>query len=263
MPGNPGGVSSPPTWKFISTVTTGARAFGTTTTCMPFASVSFRMFGSAAAGRPHAAARIRSAASAHALWQVRRRGAHGLGARKAEIICLILARLAAERAEAPLTPSEVLERASKAQLVEIRPQAIREVQLRVGAFPEQEVAQALLAAGADQKVDLAGRMRAVIHLVQQAIEGIGVQIRIGAGAARGLEDAVPRGVVDGDAQVHPVARRAHALTLLDRTQQALAQPIPSADDVDADRLLDAAAGFAEQGLAEQKHERRHLGPRPA
>src|ERR1700677_3697067 len=51
-PGKPGGVSSPPTLKFSSTVTTGARALRTMTTCKPLDRVArVTELGSAACRR--------------------------------------------------------------------------------------------------------------------------------------------------------------------------------------------------------------------
>src|ERR1700723_409842 len=48
-PGKPGGVSSPPTLKFSSTVTTGASALRTMTTCKPLESVARVTFAGSAA----------------------------------------------------------------------------------------------------------------------------------------------------------------------------------------------------------------------
>src|ERR1700678_2196949 len=59
MPGKPAGVSSPPTRKFVSTVTTGARALRRMTTRMPFGRVALRAVPPAAGG---------GAASVRALW---------------------------------------------------------------------------------------------------------------------------------------------------------------------------------------------------
>src|ERR1700683_669147 len=51
-PGKPGGVSSPPTLKFSSTVTPGAKALRTMTTCKPLESVArVTLLGSAALRR--------------------------------------------------------------------------------------------------------------------------------------------------------------------------------------------------------------------
>jgi len=45
-----------------------------------------------------------------------------------------------EAAEAPLPASEIVECAPKSPLIEVRPEAIAEVELRERAFPEQEIA---------------------------------------------------------------------------------------------------------------------------
>src|SRR5690349_11431392 len=56
--------------------------------------------------------------------------------------------------EAPLALAIGLDRQVQRGGVEVRPQRFGEVQLAVGELPEQEVADALLAAGADEQVGL-------------------------------------------------------------------------------------------------------------
>ena len=60
--------------------------------------------------------------------------------------------------------------ASKASRVEVRPQLLAEDELRVGALPEQEVRDPLLAAGADQEVGLVhlGRVEVAAELLLAA-----------------------------------------------------------------------------------------------
>ena len=53
-------------------------------------------------------------------------------------------------AEAPVPARERIDRGSEVVLAEVRPKRLGEVELRVGALPEQEVGQPLLAAGADR-----------------------------------------------------------------------------------------------------------------
>src|SRR2546423_13758785 len=53
--------------------------------------------------------------------------------------------------EAPLAAGEERERLLQVRHREIRPQPRTEIQLRVGDIPEQEVADAVLTAGANQK----------------------------------------------------------------------------------------------------------------
>jgi hypothetical protein len=57
-------------------------------------------------------------------------------------------------AEAPFAAGEERERLLEIRQREIRPQARTEIQLRVGEIPEQEVADAVLTAGADQQIRL-------------------------------------------------------------------------------------------------------------
>src|SRR4029450_6332554 len=59
---------------------------------------------------------------------------------------------AADAAISPLTPTELGDRLLQMVLAEIRPQRVDEHQLGIGTLPEQEIADALLAAGADQQV---------------------------------------------------------------------------------------------------------------
>src|SRR5207247_1723526 len=80
-----------------------------------------------------------------------------------------------------------------------------EVQLRVGALPEQEVREPLLASGADQEVDVGGAVRLAVRLAQPAGERLA---RRGAVEAPGrVEDRIPRRVVDGDPQPEPPPAR--------------------------------------------------------
>ena len=61
--------------------------------------------------------------------------------------------LRAQPAEAPLAAAIVIERTLKALLVEVRPQAIAEVQFRKRRLPEQKITEPSFVAGADQQID--------------------------------------------------------------------------------------------------------------
>ena len=82
----------------------------------------------------------------------------------------------AEATEAPLSAAIVLERALKMLLIEIRPKAIAEVQLCKRAFPEQKIAEPPLVSGANQQVDFARGVRAMIHFMQQAVKVLSRQV---------------------------------------------------------------------------------------
>jgi len=70
----------------------------------------------------------------------------------------------AEAAETPLPAAVVLERAPKAALIEVGPQAIAEMQLREGGFPQQKITESPLAAGADQQIHFRRHRRQCVIL---------------------------------------------------------------------------------------------------
>src|SRR5512134_458919 len=74
-------------------------------------------------------------------------------------------------AEAPGPLLEVPDRLVEVLAVEVRPENRREVQLRVRGLPQQEVAEALLAAGADDQVGVGH-----VGVVQAAADRLGPQL---------------------------------------------------------------------------------------
>src|SRR5580698_6321460 len=60
-----------------------------------------------------------------------------------------------QSAKAPLAAMKGGERVGKIGRPELRPHPLGEMQLGIGAFPQQEVREPLLAAGADDEVDVA------------------------------------------------------------------------------------------------------------
>src|SRR6267378_100124 len=171
----------------------------------------------------------------------------------AELVCI-----RAEAAEAPVPPAVVLERAAQSPLIEVRPKAIAEMEFCKRAFPQQKVAEAPLAAGANQQVDFGCGICAMIDLMQQAVKVLGREFRFPPGAPRGLHDAVLRRVVDRYSQEHARALRARSFALLDGPKQVLAEPVAPPDHIDPNRLLHATACFGKQILAEQTHQRSDL-----
>src|ERR1039458_8487887 len=110
------------------------------------------------------------------------------GRRRIEVA--VLTRIAPERAKSPLATGVVLERAAESLLVEVRPQTFGEVQLRISAFPQQKIAEPLFVAGANQQIDFACGIQAMIHFVQQAPKPFLVEISDVLGPARRRDDAV-------------------------------------------------------------------------
>src|SRR5215510_7350875 len=58
-----------------------------------------------------------------------------------------------QAAEAAVAARKLAERGIERRLVEVGPERVDEHELRVGTFPEQEIAEAPLAAGPNQQVD--------------------------------------------------------------------------------------------------------------
>ena len=80
-------------------------------------------------------------------------------------------------AKSPLPLTILLERVLEGLVVEIRPQTVDEIKLRVRALPQQEVAQALLATSPDEQIHL-GRGR---HCMINVGESLGEAWAIDAG----------------------------------------------------------------------------------
>ena len=87
---------------------------------------------------------------------------------------------------------------------EVGPHPFGEMQFGVGALPQQEVGQPLLAAGADEEIDVAECRRSPVtsraKLVAREL------VRPG-GLRSGIQDRIARRIVDGDAQMQDVAAR--------------------------------------------------------
>src|SRR5262249_53705491 len=76
-----------------------------------------------------------------------------------------------------------------------------------------------------------------------------------------LDQAVTRGVIDRNAQMHALALGGQPLALLDLPAQIRAQPVAAADDVEADRFVEAALGLGPQVAAQQSEQWLNLGGR--
>ena len=128
-------------------------------------------------------------------------------------------------AEAALAAAEVADGGGQVDASKSGHMVRGEDQFGVGAFPEQKVAQAALAAGADQQVDGRARGRAPGHR--------GKVPAVRAAAARMASRA---GVVDGDAQPQAVAPGGGRFGPADRGAELRIQAVAAADHFQADAL---------------------------
>src|SRR5258708_4837916 len=83
--------------------------------------------------------------------------------------------LTADAAIATFAPAELGDRLLEMLLAEIGPQRVDEHQLGIGALPEQEIADPLLAAGPDQKVGIGHAGSEQFALEQILVDALGRQ----------------------------------------------------------------------------------------
>src|ERR1700731_2979660 len=106
-------------------------------------------------------------------------------------------------AKAPLPLPILLERVLEGLVVEIRPQAVDEIKLGVRALPQQEVAQALLATGADEEIHLGRGRHRMINVGESLGEASAVDAGVGLQAPAGSGEAGLHHGVHGGGAPHP------------------------------------------------------------
>src|SRR5438270_47151 len=109
--------------------------------------------------------------------------------------------LATDAAIATFAAAELGNRLLEMLLAEVGPQGVDEDQLGVGALPQQEIADALLAAGADQQIRVGHAGGQQLALEARLVDALGRQFAGGDAprqAAGGAQDLVARAVVDAD-----------------------------------------------------------------
>ena len=158
---------------------------------------------------------------------------------------------------AGLRVGELLDGGIEIGLAEVRPQGRREDELRVGALPQQEVAGALLTAGADDQVGIA-----LAGGVEVLGEAILVDLRDRhAGSQQhsgGVDDLRPPRVVEGDVERHPLAVPGPLLGLPDGAHDVGGGFVQAPDDAHPDALCDQLVGVLSHGAVDQAEQAGHL-----
>src|SRR5882672_10407850 len=111
---------------------------------------------------------------------------------------------AVDAAIAPLTPAKLDDRLLQMLLAEIRPQGVDEHQFGVGALPEQEIADALFAAGADEQIRIGDARSQQLTLEARFIDLVSRNLSrrdLAREIARRPQDLVARAVIDADVDV--------------------------------------------------------------
>lgn len=158
-------------------------------------------------------------------------------------------------AEPPLPFQEIFDAGAQLLLSKVGPCHRREEQLRISALPEEEVAEPLLAARADEQVNV-GRA------AERLPEGLAVSRLRGLEPPHGFEDRVAGRIVDRHPQPQALAAGRRALSLLDKADQRRVKPIPAADHFEPHALFDELPGLAAKIAGEQAEQRPHLTLRP-
>ena len=149
-------------------------------------------------------------------------------------------------------------------LVEVGPEGLSEVELRVGELPEQEVADPLFSAGAYQEIGLG----CVVHGQVRRQVGLGEVPTLLAHApvhgVRGLDDVPPSSVVGGDGEGESGVLSGEPLRVLDLVEELPLEWAAVTDHLQADVELVHLGDLPPQDLDEEAHEEGDLvrGPSP-
>src|SRR5438034_7999221 len=102
---------------------------------------------------------------------------------------------------------------------EVWPAAIGEVELGVGALPQQEIAEALFAARSDQKVDVATFAVPMVDLAHRPREFFARDALLPPQPVGGSHQCVASGIVDSNPQIQAGAMFRRILCRLNGAQQ--------------------------------------------
>src|SRR5215831_917464 len=150
-------------------------------------------------------------------------------------------------------------------LAEIGPERVDEHQFRIGRLPQQEIADALLAAGANDEVGIGdvdgeevAREERFVHLLGRDL----ARLHCGSNVARRARDlgAAAVGERDGQAQAGICCRE--RLGIVDERDDVARQSRAVTDDAQAHALGMELGDLSADVVAEQTHEVVHLARRP-
>src|ERR1700682_2635988 len=151
-------------------------------------------------------------------------------------------------AKAAVAGAELGDSGVQVRGVEVRPHARGEDQLGVGGFPEQKIAEALLAAGSNDQVDFGPEQCG--EIVARCIMGK---------AARGFEDGIAAGIIDGESEMQARAGGGGRFGAFDDGEEQARKTVAAADDGDAHTVLDAAVALPAQVMMGEAHQSLDLG----
>lgn len=138
---------------------------------------------------------------------------------------------------------------------EFGPHARGEEKFGVGTFPEHEVAEAAVAAGADEQIHIESRAAGVRDFAEAFREFTLRNFEAGNHPAGGAQDGVARGIIHGDAQFERAAGSGEFFRGVNRGGERGRDPVAATDDAQANARGGAAFGFGAEIFLEQDEQR--------
>jgi len=159
-----------------------------------------------------------------------------------------------QASEASMAAAEFAQCLAKREPIELRPHAFGENQFRIGAFPEQKIAQPPFASAADQQID---RLR-IAHRFFKAF----ARKRPAAGPFASAHDGFAGRIINGQTQVKPDAWTRRCLGEFDRFTKPDWNTIAPPDYRQPYIVGQQTRRFIFEVPREQRHERTYLGGGP-
>src|SRR4051812_8851893 len=170
--------------------------------------------------------------------------------------------LLAGAAEAPLAAAIGFERFIERSAVEVRPKRVGEVKLRVGELPQQEIADALLAAGADKEIGLRcvahGEIRMKLFFRHFFTPGMVLQE-----AVERLHDVPAAAIVRRNGEREAAVPLGQLLRLLDQPADLRIEATQIAHHLEPHAVAMQLFHLVGEGALEELHEQRHFLRRTA
>ena len=169
--------------------------------------------------------------------------------------------LLADEAEAALAAGVLAEREVELGGAEVGPRRLGEVELRVGALEEHEIADPMIAAGTDQEIGARRARRP--HRVAEGLFGDARGVELARGGARGeplrgAHDVLPRAVRDREAKQHAITAGRRLFEPPNRAAARGGERFDVADHLNARALIDELSALGDRKPLEEPVERLHL-----
>ena len=154
-----------------------------------------------------------------------------------------------------MSAGELEQRGVEGVRPEVRPEGVAGVELGVGGLPDEEVREALLAAGADDEVRV-GQAGRVERAADRRLVDLGRRDAAGGKLPDRIDDLGPPGVVERDVEEQPLATGCRVERLADRRPRGVRQLVEPAEQPDPDALRLELLGLAPDGRLEQPEQAR-------